>query len=82
VQNKLGIIFVSVAGTAEHTCNSDSKSKSHMKRLKEDIFRDYDMSVRPVRMRLDRTKVTVEMTPLSLSFVSLRFLIFNFLAEN
>jgi hypothetical protein len=74
----LSIIFVSVIVTAEPSCNTDSKSKSHIKRLKKDLFRDYDSSVRPVRLRTDRTQVAVEMIPLSLNLVSLLLLIASF----
>jgi len=64
--------YVSAVGTAEPPGNlpSDSQSKSHAKRLKDDLFRDYDNSVRPVRMRSDRTEVAVEMIPVSLAVVS------------
>jgi hypothetical protein len=53
-----------------------------MKRLKDDLFRDYDRNVRPVRLRTDRTKVFVEVTPLSLGLVSLGLFIVNFFADN
>ena len=64
---------VSAVGTAQPACNSqsDSQSKPHAKRLKEDLFRDYDKSARPVRVRSDRTEVAVEMIPMSLAVVSL-----------
>ncbi|XP_033611491.1 neuronal acetylcholine receptor subunit alpha-3 isoform X2 [Cryptotermes secundus] len=39
-----------------------------MKRLKENLFRDYDTSSRPVRRWSDRTQVAVQMIPLSLDF--------------
>jgi hypothetical protein len=69
--------FLSAAGAAEPACTSqsDSKTKSHIKRLKEDLFQDYDSSVRPVRMRADRTEVAVEMIPLSVAFVSSQLLL-------
>jgi len=64
---------VSAVGTAEPSSNwqSDSQSKSHVKRLKEYLFRDYDSSVRPVRVHSERTEVAVEMIPMSLVVVSL-----------
>jgi hypothetical protein len=63
---------LSAVGTAEPACNSqwDSQSKSHAERLKGDLFRDYDGSARPVRVRSDRTEVAVEMIPMSLAVVS------------
>lgn len=65
----LSILILIAVGTAEPPGNlpSDSQSKSHAKRLKDDLFRDYDNSVRPVRMRSDRTEVAVEMIPVSLA---------------
>ncbi|KDR17731.1 Neuronal acetylcholine receptor subunit alpha-5 [Zootermopsis nevadensis] len=61
------IFFVLILiGSAESECNSGSECKSHMKRLKEDLFRDYDTSVRPVRLHSDRTTVIIEMIPLAL----------------
>ena len=64
---------LSAVVTAEPICilQSDSQSKSHATRLKDDLFRQYDKSVRPVRVRSDRTEVDVEMIPMSLDVVSL-----------
>jgi hypothetical protein len=76
------LILLSVVGNAEPTCNSISESKSHMKRLKEALFRDYDSSARPVRLWSDQTKVAVEMIPLSLGFVRSRLLVAHILAYN
>jgi hypothetical protein len=42
-----------------------------MRRLKKDLLRDYDTSVRPVRVRADHTEVDVAMIPVSLTVVSL-----------
>lgn len=78
----MGIIFIYVLGSAESECNSGSECKSHMKRLKEDLFRDYDTSVRPVRLHSDRTTVIIEMIPLALVLVSFRLLIDIFLVVN
>jgi hypothetical protein len=73
------LALLSVVGNAGPICSSVSESKSHMKRLKAALFRDYDSSARPVRLWSDRTKVAVEMIPLSLGFVSSRLLLAHIL---